>query len=210
MRSADTPRSRRMARAISGSVRPAGETTWMARSVARIPWTSASASYIACWWADVAPERSVPSMSNSRRSWPTEALPLEGHSGAQQLREVGDHLRRRVHVPQRPEFDRRVHVPQRHRDQSGRDPGAAEVNRVGAGPRPPARGLNGEAHAGALSRLIEELEHAGVKRGPACENRARPECVLRDLAEFNSRLVGGEGHVDGDRDIRVLREGTRP
>ena len=71
------------------------------------------------------------------------------------------------------------------------------------------RGRDGERDALRLGGLVEQLEDDRVQRRAAADHRARPEAVAAELLLLDAGGVGGEGHVDGDRDVRPQRERGR-
>ena len=50
----------------------------------------------------------------------------------------------------------------------------------------------------------------GVQRGSAGDHRSRTERVLGDRPQLDSGLVGGEGHVDDDRQVGIEGKRARP
>ena len=147
---------------------------------------------------------SVPSMSNSSRSGGAQRR--KSVSGVEPPRERRDQPRRVLHVVELDHLDRRVHVAQRDRHDA-----ASGCRRARCGSRrrrcPCARAeaVDGERDALGLGRLVQQLEHRRVERRAAREHRPGAELVAAELLLVDARLVGGERHVDRDRDVRAQR-----
>ncbi len=170
IRSAETPASSRIARAISAVGTPGRRDGRRAlRGIDAVHLAQRSVQGVAVGVGG-AERRACRRCRTAAARTPRGPISARTRCPARAAGERRDQPCRGVDVGERDQLDRRVHVAQRHRDQAGRHARAADVDRVGVGAGALPERLERERDPLALGGLVEQLEHA--PGGASCRARS--------------------------------------